>query len=168
MTQQLSWIPNSPTLEEITWKLYIDGASRGNPGSAGVGIYIMRGDEAFIKEGFFIGSCTNNQAEYTALLLGLCRLRIAGVRDSVHIFSDSELLVRQVKRVYRVHHVVLQRLHKRAHELLEGINYQIQHIPREHNTIADALANEGIDKLRPVAEELQRACRITSEGLPCD
>jgi ribonuclease HI len=168
MTQQLSWIHHSPSTDRIVWKLYIDGAARGNPGPAGVGIYITRDTTVIVREGFFIGSCTNNQAEYTALLLGLCRLRmLVTPADDVHIFSDSELLVRQIKNIYRVQNVILKRLHTRAHELLQGIAYQTHHIPRAQNKIADALANDGIDNTRYIPEDLQTACGVNYEGLPC-
>lgn len=168
MAQQLSWIHNNSSLDASTWKLHIDGASRGNPGLAGVGIYITRDATVIVREGFFIGSCTNNQAEYTALLLGLCRLRmLVAPEDQVHIYSDSELLVRQIENRYRVQNVVLQRLHKRAHQLLQGMKYHIHHVLRENNRIADALANEGIDTTRAIPNDLQTACGINHEGLPC-
>lgn len=169
MTQQLSWIHNDPVLNKITWHLYIDGAARGNPGPAGIGIYLIRDSEPIVREGFFIGAGTNNQAEYTALLLGLCRLHmLMSLAARVHIYSDSQLLVRQIQSIYRVQNPILQKLHKRAHELLKDVDYKIHHIPRADNKIADALANEGIEQLRLIPDDLQHACGVNHMGLPCD
>jgi ribonuclease HI len=169
MKQQLSWISNDSSIPHVIWKLYIDGAARGNPGAAGVGIYAIRDTTPMIREGFFIGTCTNNQAEYTALLLGVCRMNMLMAQtDELHIFSDSELLVKQIKNIYRVQNVALQRLYRRAKELLEGINYHTYHVPREQNRIADALANDGIDNIRHIPEDLQAACGVNHEGLRCN
>jgi len=168
MTQQLSWL-DSPSEKAIEWHLYIDGAARGNPGPAGVGIYITKHKKSMLREGFFIGECTNNQAEYTALLLGICRLHIyLDQHDIVCIFSDSQLLVRQIEKVYQVKNPVLQKLNQRAHELLKAMNYIVRHISRSENSIADALANDGIDQARPIPRDLLQACGVTTTGLPCE
>src|SRR5437868_5897704 len=80
------------------YKLFIDGASRNNPGPSGAGIFILKDGELLHKEGFFLGSKTNNQAEYMALLIGLFILKKKLESHSlVHIISDSQLLVRQLK-----------------------------------------------------------------------
>src|ERR1700736_5606512 len=68
---------NPPHLsaDVVKWQLFVDGAARNNPGPAGAGIYILKNGTPFIKQGFYLGSKTNNQAEYLALVLGLCQLR---------------------------------------------------------------------------------------------
>lgn len=129
------------------WKLYIDGASRNNPGLAGVGLYILKDDQPVAKKGFFVGIKTNNQAEYLALLLGVFYLKHHIKKgDVVLIISDSELLVKQIKGMYRVKSPELSRLFIVAQQLLQDISYDIGHVLREENKIADALANQGIDR----------------------
>lgn len=126
--------------------MYIDGASRNNPGPAGVGIYIIKDDKPVEKLGFFIGTKTNNQAEYLALLIGVLFLKNHLLGDDlILITSDSELLVKQIKGVYRVKDSELKHLFSVAKKLLEGISYDIGHVLREDNKVADALANKGID-----------------------
>lgn len=144
-----------------TWQLYVDGAARGNPGPAGAGIFIKKGGEAFAKQGFFLGKKTNNQAEYLALILGLCQVFAkAHQDDKIHIFSDSELLVRQITGLYKVKDATLQRLYKRVLGMLESRSYTVKHVMREKNSTADAMANEGIDKKIPVPSSLQHHCTI--------
>jgi ribonuclease HI len=135
----------------VEWKLYIDGASRKNPGPAGVGVYLLHGDIVKEQQGCFVGIKTNNQAEYLALLLGLYFLKKhAAYDDHVHIISDSQLLVRHIQGVYKIKNAGLAPLYTMAHELLEGFDWSIDHVLREHNTIADALANRGIDTKKPL------------------
>jgi ribonuclease HI len=136
--------------KEIThWSLFIDGAARNNPGPAGAGFVIYKNNERFEKHGFYLGSKTNNQAEYAALLLGLFYLKkIYKKGDHLEIFSDSQLLVRQFKGEYRIKHPELKPLHLIAKKLLSEMIFTIGHIMREKNEEADALANEGIDKKR--------------------
>ena len=138
---------NVETVESFQWKMFIDGAARNNPGPAGAGIYILKDNQVFAQHGFFLGSKTNNQAEYLALLLGLLLLK-PHVRpaDAVHIVSDSQLLVRQIQGAYKVKNELLKPLHDMAKKLLSGIQYDIAHVMREENSNADALANNGIDK----------------------
>ncbi len=131
--------------------LYIDGASRGNPGPAGVGVY-LRSREGTIEEELFryIGETTNNVAEYEALLHGL-RRALELTPQSVTIFSDSELLVKQISGEYRVKNPRLVRLHAQARHLLSSFSaVRLTHVDREENRRADALANRAIDGARPV------------------
>lgn len=129
------------------WQLYVDGAARNNPGPAGAGVYILKNGEPVAREGFFLGSKTNNQAEYYALLLGiLLVIEYMSVGDTVTIVSDSELLVRQIKGHYKVRQPELKKLHEQAQLLLEGMRYRIEHVLREQNPVADQLANLGIDQ----------------------
>src|SRR3990172_5810226 len=105
---------------QISWKLYIDGAARNNPGPAGAGVYLYKNTRGMIRQGFFLGSRTNNQAEYWALLLGIFYLRqYASVSDKICIFSDSQLLVYQMIGKYRVRNSDLLHMQNGAFELLK-------------------------------------------------
>jgi ribonuclease HI len=126
--------------------VHCDGASRGNPGPAGIGVQITDDDDvvlAEIAEG--LGVATNNQAEYTAALEGLKRALELGATRVV-MRSDSRLLVEQLSGRFRVKNPTLQRLHKQVRDVaarFERVEYQ--HVPRERNTEADRLANAGVD-----------------------
>lgn len=129
------------------WKLFVDGASRNNPGPAGAGIHIIKNDRTFKKLGFYLGIKTNNQAEYGALLIGLHIIKsYYKPEDHIDIISDSQLLVKQFKGEYRVKHPELKPLHLCAKALLHDMMSTFTHIMREHNTIADEMANKGIDE----------------------
>jgi ribonuclease H / adenosylcobalamin/alpha-ribazole phosphatase len=138
-----------------------DGAARGNPGPAGVGVVVAREDGevlATIAEG--IGETTNNVAEYTAAIEGLRRAADLGATD-VLLRSDSRLLVEQLSGRYRVKNERLKRLHARATALASTFAViRYEHVPRERNVEADALANEGVDNWlaagRPVRPEGMR------------
>lgn len=153
------------SLEPIkaTWRLFIDGASRNNPGKAGAGIYLLKDNEAVYQEGFYLGIKTNNQAEYLALLLGLflCKQYIT-TGDVVHIISDSQLLIRQLKREYRVKHKEIKILFEIAQKMLQGLNVEFVHVLRDQNKRADALANSGIDSGRAVPTDF--ALLLQSHG----
>ena len=132
--------------------LCIDGASRGNPGRAGAGVWITNGEGEKISEvSRFLGHKTNNEAEYWALLLGLREAkRLRG--DSIQIFTDSQLVERQIKGVYRVRDSNLKTLHKAViRELNTFSSFEIESIPREENQEADRLANQAIQ--RSIAKE---------------
>lgn len=150
---QLSIFDQSSTAthKPVQWLVYIDGASRHNPGPAGAGIYVMKNKEAYVRKSFFLGTKTNNQAEYLALLLGLFFLeQLLHQSDELHIFSDSQLLVRQINGEYKVKDQDLRPFFERARAFLKNRNYAIHHVMREHNKIADRLANQGInDKEEP-------------------
>ena len=128
------------------WKLYVDGASRNNPGLAGAGIYLIKNDEPVLKKSFFLGIKTNNQAEYLALLLGLFFLRnLIRSGNKIHIFSDSQLLVRQLQGKYKVKNPNLKILSQAVISFLTRYNFNVEHIERKKNIIADKLANRGIN-----------------------
>ncbi|MBI5286581.1 MAG: ribonuclease HI family protein [Deltaproteobacteria bacterium] len=133
-----------------TFSLYVDGASRGNPGEAGAGVVILDEDGNMVKRlKYYLGVTTNNQAEYKALLLALkevCSKQYAVGR--LKIYSDSELLVRQIKGEYRVKDKGLKPLYQEVMGLLRGLKgYDIIHISREENSVADRLANQAIDAI---------------------
>ncbi len=129
-------------------KIFIDGASRGNPGPAGIGILITSEDNKVLKEyKEFLGeNYTNNEAEYFALLKALELVKPLGT-EMIFIFSDSELLVQQVKGKYQVRKEHLQKLFtkvKKLEKIFKKVTYQ--HIAREENELADKLANAAIDE----------------------
>ncbi|MCL4425290.1 MAG: Nif3-like dinuclear metal center hexameric protein [Firmicutes bacterium] len=130
-----------------TLVLHTDGASRGNPGPAGIGVLIQDQEGNIIKEiGEFVGQTTNNAAEYQALIRGLREAHSLGARV-VEALADSELMVRQVKGEYRVTNQGLSALCGEVRDLIRGLDrFSIRHIPREKNAQADRLANQGIDR----------------------
>lgn len=132
--------------------IYIDGASKGNPGRAGAGIWITNGEGKKISEvSRYLGHKTNNEAEYWALLLGLREAKRLG-GEALQIFTDSELVERQIKGVYRVKDLDLKALHKTVIENLKTFSsFEIESIPREENKEADRLANQAIQ--RRIAKE---------------
>lgn len=129
------------------FRLHVDGASRGNPGEAGFGVYVTaeNGSEVASLYGY-LGKATNNVAEYQALLHGL-RFALARGASRVEVFSDSELLVRQIEGRYRVKSPGLQPLHREAQGLLARFERsRVAHVPRERNREADGLANRAVDE----------------------
>lgn len=139
------------------WELFVDGAARNNPGPGGAGIYLRKNDKNELKKGFALGSRTNNEAEYLALLIGVI---IASEKmqpgDALFINSDSELLVKQIKGIYKVKKPQLQIIFKVAIRYLSKLDYTIQHVLRAKNSIADKLANQGVDRQTPVPEYIQK------------
>jgi len=123
----------------------IDGGSRGNPGPAGYGVHIeYNGTIVELKEA--LGIATNNIAEYRGLLSALQWSVKKGIQ-SLHIRSDSELLVKQMQGKYRVRNAKLHKLHGEATVLAEKIGQvKYEHIPREKNKEADKLANKAMDE----------------------
>jgi ribonuclease HI len=127
--------------------LHFDGGSRGNPGPAGIGVVLLDEDGTPLYElGEFLGRCTSNFAEYTALLRGLAAAKIMQAR-SVAIKADSELVVRQINGMYKVKSPDLKPLYLRAKALMQEIgNVTISHVYREGNARADELANLAMDQ----------------------
>jgi ribonuclease HI len=124
-----------------------DGGARGNPGPAGYGVVIQ--DQSGRKVAHlseYLGHQTNNFAEYQGLIAALEYALQHGPK-ALKLISDSELLVRQIKGIYKVKNPTLQDLHGRAKELIAQLEwFSIGHALREHNTEADRLANEAMDK----------------------
>jgi acyl-CoA synthetase (NDP forming)/ribonuclease HI len=127
--------------------IYFDGASRGNPGPAAIGVVISTPEgETVIEIGDQIGETTNNYAEYTALIRALEEARRLGA-VAVECLSDSELVVRQMTGVYKVRSQTLLPLIRRAQSLSrEFKEFAIDHVPRSMNRRADALASEALKK----------------------
>ncbi len=131
----------------LSCRLFTDGASRGNPGDAGAGIVLLDDDNReLVARSLYLGSSTNNVAEYKALILGLQTAVELGCRR-LAIFLDSQLIVRQILGLYKVKNVGLKPLFNEVKSLLASIdNWSIDHIPRKQNKRADELANRGIDE----------------------
>jgi ribonuclease HI len=128
-------------------RLFTDGASRGNPGQAGAGavLFDTAGQELAARS-LYLGQCTNNVAEYRALLLGLTMALEQGC-DQVEIRLDSELIVRQIQGRYQVKHEALKPLFQEVKKLLAQFrSWSVAHVPRAENKRADELANQGIDQ----------------------
>lgn len=129
--------------------VWIDGASRGNPGAAGFGVFIEQGRDSEELMGF-LGTTTNNVAEYAGLLAALSWARENDI-DQLKIHSNSPLLVRQIEGGYKVKEPNLEPLLLQAQRLTQGIaSVAVEHVLRESNTRADELANRAIDRREPL------------------
>lgn len=148
--------------------IHTDGGSRGNPGPGGAGFTLE--DEKgnlVMGRGIFLGRTTNNIAEYTAIKEALTAA-LEYAPESIRLFSDSELLVRQLNGQYKVKSPNLKELYGDCMELLAGFKaWQVIHVYREQNKQADALANEAMDKKgdvqyggAPVAEPTGKKLRL--------
>jgi ribonuclease HI len=128
-------------------KLFTDGASRGNPGQAGAGavLFADNGEELAAKS-VYLGTCTNNVAEYKALLIGLEEALRLGCTE-LAIALDSELIVRQIQGRYKVKNETLAALFAEVRAYLARFGkWTVAHVPRAQNARADQLANKGIDQ----------------------
>jgi ribonuclease HI len=128
---------------------HVDGGARGNPGPAGYGVAIQDSSGYPVAElSEYLGHHTNNYAEYQGLLAAL---RYAAEKQikALTVVSDSELMVRQMKGIYKVRHPELRKLYEQAQLLVRRLeHFEIRHALREHNQIADRLANEAMDRGR--------------------
>jgi len=133
-------------MEKQNYRLYSDGACRGNPGEGGAGAVITDDKGKVIWEGKeYLGHCTNNIAEYKALILGL-RGALASGCKKLDVYLDSELLARQINGAYRVKNENLKVLMQDVRSLLSCFDsIQVKHVLRSHNAQADRLANLAID-----------------------
>src|SRR5579885_1476548 len=124
-----------------------DGGARGNPGPAGYGVVIQdQNGKKIATLSEYLGHQTNNFAEYQGLIAAL-EYAVSHGPKALKVISDSELLVRQIKGIYKVKNPVLQDLHARAKELIRKLEwFSIGHALREHNQEADRLANASMDK----------------------
>jgi ribonuclease HI len=134
-----------------TLTLHFDGGSRGNPGPAGIGVVLFDEDgDPLYELGEFLGRCTSNVAEYTALLRGLDAAKKLGAKK-VLIKADSELVVRQINGIYKVKSPDLKPLFQRAVALMKDIgDVTISHVYREGNARADELANLAMDAMKKI------------------
>ena len=136
--------------------MFCDGACSGNPGDSGIGVAINLSDEdvvALNKDksysiSEYIGTATNNIAEYSALIRGLEKAGSLGIKR-IKVFLDSELVVKQLKGIYKVKHKNLIPLWQQAKDLLKNFDScKVAHVPRDMNTEADSLARKGVKKGR--------------------
>lgn len=128
-------------------RLFTDGASRGNPGQAGAGaVLLTENGEELAALSVYLGTCTNNVAEYKALIIGLQEALRRGCTD-LAISLDSELIVRQIQGRYKVKNEALLTLFNEVRMHLARLGkWSITHVPRAQNARADQLANKGIDQ----------------------
>lgn len=132
---------------------WVDGASRGNPGEAGFGLLFRTGDQSVEICGF-LGHATNNVAEYAGLVAALS-LANKEQLDQLTVYSDSQLLVRQIQGRYKVKAPHLVPFFLKALKLRQQIpKFSIRHVPREENREADLLANLAIDQRAPLPDWL--------------
>jgi ribonuclease HI len=128
---------------------HIDGGARGNPGPAGYGVVVHDASGRKVAElSEYLGHQTNNYAEYQGLL-GVLRYALANGVKALKVVSDSELMVRQMKGIYKVKHPELRKLYEEAQQMVRKLeHFEIRHAMREHNVDADRLANEAMDRGR--------------------
>ena len=137
-----------------TIRLFTDGAARGNPGPAGLGMVIEDDGGLRLWGGCrYVGTATNNRAEYLALIDGL-RKAAEWKPDRLEVFMDSKLVVEQVSGRFKVRNADLAPLHRQATALLQSFaEVAVGHVPRERNRGADALANRAIDEATKPTEK---------------
>jgi ribonuclease HI len=124
--------------------IYIDGASQGNPGPSGIGVVICEDGKTIKNISSFIGNATNNVAEYTALIYALQEALMLKAQ-SLKINTDSELLHRQLRKIYKIKNANILGLYNQAEHLMSAFKeINIDHIPRENNRGADRLAAKAI------------------------
>ena len=132
-------------------KIFTDGGARGNPGPAGAGFVVLCGDEVIYEGSKFLGTKTNNQAEYLALIMALTwvseNTKIVGKKE-INFFLDSQLIVRQLNGVYKIKSANIKTLAMTAKSLISKIENKIKFVftPREKNKLADALVNKAMDE----------------------
>jgi ribonuclease HI len=149
------------------YRANIDGGSRGNPGPAAYGVVIRdaKGDiVARLKK--YIGRMTNNVAEYYGLIAALDYMQSQGIR-ALRIESDSELLVKQMRGQYKVRSPELQPLFERARKMSQALeSFRIDHVYREQNREADALANEAMDEVEGGSAKSAKAAAAAPAAAP--
>ena len=135
-------------------KLFGDGGSRGNPGPSASGYVVLdMEDNVLVDKGVYLGVTTNNQAEYTALKLGLEECQKMGVKE-VQVYMDSLLVVNQMKGIFKIKNRDLFPIHENIKELakeFEKVSYS--HVPREFNKLADAAVNRALDDHLGIARD---------------
>jgi ribonuclease HI len=146
-----------------TATMHIDGASRGNPGPAAYAVVLARPGHPTIEIADTIGKATNNVAEYTALVEGLELATELGVKQLV-VFSDSELMVKQMNGEYKVKHPDMLPLYQEAKRLVSGLTkFTITHVRRENNKRADEIGNDALDG-RPRRRGASSPSPLAGEG----
>lgn len=130
----------------MTWYVNTDGGSRGNPGPAGYGVVVADSDGALLLEiAEFIGTATNNVAEYSAVVDALETIAAHGGDESVVVRADSKLVVEQLSGRWKIKNPAMQELALRARRALPARRVRFEWVPRAQNSAADKLANEAMD-----------------------
>ena len=136
----------------MQYEIHVDGGARGNPGPSGVGVVIADPENhcSVLEAGYFLGHATNNVAEYNGLIRALSEALKVGI-SNVKVFSDSELMVRQINGQYRVKSPALRPLFEQVMRLLDRFTrWEVTHVRREQNKRADELANMAMDRKKDV------------------
>lgn len=138
-------------------RIYTDGGARGNPGPGAAAAVILSNDHEVVSEvSAFLGTTTNNVAEYEALLLALRRVRELGY-DQASIRMDSELIVRQLNGIYKVKDPKMRELYGQVQRVLREFSaWDVAHVPRSENKRADELVNEVLDEKERQRKEGER------------
>ena len=132
------WYQHTNTMSDLV--AYVDGGSFGNPGPSGIGVVIDGSTNGTIRISKWIGHQDNNVAEYVALLEALqCALGLKA--SALHVFSDSEVVVRQMSGQYSCRSPRLYSLNWICRKLARSLDFSISHVPREYNTEANGLAS---------------------------
>src|SRR5438067_3738831 len=141
---------------------YVDGGSLGNPGPSGIGVIIDGADNGTIRIAKWIGRQDNNVAEYVALLEAMqCALRLKA--KALHVYSDSEVVVRQMRGEYACRSPRLYSLHWVCRKLARSFRFSISHIKRENNAEANGLASSAAR--RPGADRRERSSLARNTAL---
>jgi ribonuclease HI len=139
-------VEDSVSSSDMSYKLFTDGASQLDRNNAGIGGLLKSGQEIVFSFAENIGDCTNNEAEYLALIRGI-ELCIKNKILDVEIFCDSELIVRQVNGDYKVKNERMIKLHAKALDLCSMLGkWSVSHVLRDKNVEADLLSKEGLTK----------------------
>ena len=133
-------------MEQITYQLYFDGGSRGNPGPGGCGYCILKNNHVVFEGKKGLGVCTNNYAEYKGLQCGISLAIEKGV-NRLEVFGDSLLIINQMNRKWECRHKGLRLIIDEVNVMVRSFDsITFNHVPRERNAIADSLANEAMDE----------------------
>lgn len=139
-------------MKNKTYIVNTDGGSRGNPGPAAIGVVISQPIEEYLEIKLAIGNTTNNIAEYTAVITALQAIKDKTDKSvpcevNIEFFLDSELVVKQLNKLYKVKDPMMQTLNSQVNELLKNFNsVKFTHIRREFNKRADQLVNQALDE----------------------
>lgn len=133
-------------IQSMLLKVYTDGGSRGNPGQAGLGVYITSEDEIPLERRYkYLGIATNNVAEYTGALYGIKRA-LELWATQIELYMDSKLVISQLSWEWKIKNDELKKIFSQIQGLLWNVNISYHWIPREQNTQADALSNKAMDE----------------------
>ena len=128
-------------------EIYADGGSRGNPGIAGGGFVVFKDGKNVLEGSEYFGEKTNNQSEYLSLRTALRETYERFPDNGIHCFMDSKLVVEQMKGNYKVKNANIRLLFEEVSRIASQFKiFKIDHIPREQNGLADALANRAMDR----------------------